>query len=124
VFGSIAILCGLSQRDDRHVVFVRYALISAVPVVVLGLVLAVSLRGEANRRGLSEGRSAAELVARTAVQPLLGGRPLSRGVAGHEYTALRRLTSDAVQEHDVLRLRLRDLSGQVVFSDDGSGTFL
>jgi diguanylate cyclase len=100
---------------------VRYALISAVPVFILGLVLAVSLRGEANRRGLSEGRSAAALVARTAVQPLLDGRPLSQGVAGREYAALRRLTSDAVKEHDVLRLRLRDLSGQVVFSDDGSG---
>jgi diguanylate cyclase len=95
--------------------------ISAVPVVVLGLVLAMSLRGEANRRGLSEGRSAAELVARTAVQPLLDGRALGQGVTGHEYTALRRLTGDAVQEHDVLRLRLRDLSGHVVFSDDGSG---
>src|ERR1700735_2273348 len=112
---------GSARRSTRRL-FVRYALISAVPVVVLGLVLAVSLRGEAKRRGLSEGRSAAVLVARTAVQPLLDGRPLSQGVTGREYVALRRLSRDAVQEQDVLRLRLRDLSGQVVFSDDGSGS--
>ena len=43
--------------------FAVYAVISLVPVLVLGLVLASSYRHEAKRRGLAEGRSeAARLI--------------------------------------------------------------
>jgi len=101
--------------------FAIYAAISLVPVLVLGVVLAASLRGEARQRGLAEGQAEATLVARTAVEPLLDGRPLSLGLSTTERGALRRLTTHAIGEQDVLRLRLRDLAGRVVFSDDGSG---
>jgi diguanylate cyclase (GGDEF)-like protein len=101
--------------------FATYAVISLVPVLVLGLVLAVSLRSEARKRGLAEGRSEATLVARTAVEPLLDGRPLSRGLSIGEAAGLRRLVARAVGGRELLRLRVRDLAGQVVFSDDGSG---
>jgi diguanylate cyclase len=101
--------------------FLTYAAISLVPILILGVVLAGSLRGQANERGLDQGRSEAILVARTAVEPLLGGRPLGRGVDRVEKAALRRLATDAVGEGNILRFRLRDLAGQVVFSDDGSG---
>jgi diguanylate cyclase (GGDEF)-like protein len=101
--------------------FAIYAVISLVPVLVLGLVLARSLRGEARQRGLAEGRSEAALVAQTAVSPLLDGRPLSRGVTAAEQTQLHRLAAQSIGEHTLLRLRVRDLAGQVVFSDDGSG---
>jgi diguanylate cyclase len=98
-----------------------YAAISLVPVLILGVVLADSLRGDATRRGLAEGQSEARLIARTAVEPLLGGRPLALGVTAGEQHALHRLTRAAVGEGSILRLRVRGLDGQVVFSDDGSG---
>jgi diguanylate cyclase len=101
--------------------FATYAVISLVPVLVLGLVLAGSLRSEARQRGLAEGRSEATLVAHTAVEPLLDGRPLSRGLRIGEAAGLRRLVARAVGGREILRLRVRDLAGQVVFSDDGSG---
>jgi diguanylate cyclase (GGDEF)-like protein len=101
--------------------FAIYAVISLVPVLVLGLVLAASLRSEARQHGLAQGRSKAALVARTAVEPLLDGRPLALGMTRTEQDGLRRLVARAVGGHDVLRLRVRDLAGQVVFSDDGSG---
>jgi diguanylate cyclase (GGDEF)-like protein len=101
--------------------FAIYAVISLVPVLVLGIVLAASFRSEANRRGISEGRAEAVLVARTAVQPLLSGRSLSSGISASELASLRRLTTQAVHQREVLRLRVRDLAGRVVFSDDGSG---
>lgn len=34
---------------------------------------------------------------------------------------MKALAKRSVGDHDVLRLHLRNLSGQVVFSDDGSG---
>ncbi len=70
---------------------------------------------------MAEGKSEAVLIAQTAVEPLLDGRPVSAGLSPAEVAGLRRLVSHAVRSRDVLRLRVRDLSGQVAFSDDGSG---
>ncbi len=104
--------------------FVTYAAITALPVVLLGLTLGASYRTEAQDRGISVGRSEALLVARTAVEPVLDGRPLSRGLSPAETVAMRHLVTRAVGDHDLLRLRLRNLAGYVVFSDDGSGFVL
>jgi diguanylate cyclase (GGDEF)-like protein len=101
--------------------FATYAAITAVPVALLGLALAANYRAEAMQRGVDVGRSEAVLVARTAVEPLLNGRLLSQGLTAPETSSLYRLVGRAVRDHDILRLRLRDLSGHVVFSDDGSG---
>lgn len=101
--------------------FAIYAAITFVPVFALGLVLAVTFRSDANLRGLAQGQSEAELIGQTAVEPELTGRPLSAGLSRAERRGLVRLVDRAVRERDVLRLRLRDLAGHVVFADDGSG---
>jgi diguanylate cyclase (GGDEF)-like protein len=102
--------------------FALYAAISLVPVIVLGVVLAISFRQEADRRGVAEGRSEAVLIAHTAVQPLLDGRPLSAGLTARERDGLSRLGAMALARGEALRLRVRDLNSRVVFSADGSGT--
>src|SRR5277367_6706694 len=101
--------------------FVTYAAISFVPVLVLGVVLVLSLRGEAQKRGLAEGRSEAALIAHTAVQPLLAPGPVNRSLTPSIRAGLQKLSDNAILGQDVLRLRVRDQSGRVVFSDDGSG---
>ncbi|MGO9875938.1 MAG: putative bifunctional diguanylate cyclase/phosphodiesterase [Acidimicrobiia bacterium] len=95
-----------------------------MPVVLLGFVLAGSYRTEARRRGLAEGRSEAELIAQTAIAPLFRPVPLQGRLTpgpGSPYTALTRVAKEAVGKQHVLRLRVRNLAGNVVFSDDGSG---
>lgn len=102
--------------------FVVSAALSLVPVVVLGLVMSASYRSEARRRGIAEGRSEAQLIAQTAIEPLLGATPLQdRLRSGPVYDALARVTRRAVGDQHVLRLRVRNLAGKVVYSDDGSG---
>jgi len=101
--------------------FALYASITLVPVLVLGITLNQTYRDEARQRGLAVARSEAVLVAQTAVEPILDGRPLSSGLTPTQVGDLQRLVARAVGGHDVLRLRLRDLAGHVVFSDDGSG---
>jgi diguanylate cyclase len=98
-----------------------YALVTAMPVLLLGVMLGASYRSEAQSRGVSEGQSEAVLVAESAVEPLLNGRPLAEGLTPTEKGGLTRLVQRAVRSKDVLRLRLRDLAGNVVFSDDGTG---
>jgi diguanylate cyclase (GGDEF)-like protein len=97
-----------------------YAAISLVPVIVLGLALSWSYRSEARQRGIAEGRSEALLVARTAVEPRLNGRPLSLGLTPAEKASMQTLVGSAVRDHDILRLRLRDLAGNLVYADSGS----
>jgi diguanylate cyclase (GGDEF)-like protein len=100
---------------------VVYALITAVPVIGLGIVLAGTFRKEADRRGLAEGRSEATLIAQVTIGPELDGRPLSAGVSAAEKADLDRVVRRAVAQGNVLRARLRDLAGRVVYSEDGSG---
>jgi diguanylate cyclase (GGDEF)-like protein len=97
--------------------FLTSAVVSLVPVVVLGLVLAGTYRAEARRRGVAEGRSAAALVARTAVEPLLDGAPLAAGISDAEANHLRAMVSRSVDSGDILRLRLRSLTGRIVFAE-------
>ncbi len=53
--------------------------------------------------------------------PSLGDRPVQGSLTAEEVTGLRRLTARTVASGEVLRLRIRNLGAQVVFSDDGSG---
>ena len=92
-----------------------------VPVVLLGVGLAFGIRNNADHRGLSEARAEAALVAHTAVEPQLDGRPLSEGLTRRQRSAMERLADRAVAGGQLLRLRLRDEDGNVVFSD-GSGS--
>jgi diguanylate cyclase (GGDEF)-like protein len=101
--------------------FAVYAAISLVPVIILGLVLASSYRSETARRGLAEARSEASLVASTAIAPLLTGTDLRARLSDQSVTELREVTSQAVDSGAIVRLRLRDLDGRVVFSTDGTG---
>jgi diguanylate cyclase (GGDEF)-like protein len=102
--------------------FAIYAVISFVPVLVLGLVLASSYRHEAQRRGLDEGRSEAKLIAQTAVESRLDGRPLAGDITHtDEGTRLQRLLAAVGPNNSILRLRLRDLQGHVVFADEPKG---
>jgi diguanylate cyclase (GGDEF)-like protein len=108
-------------RGSTTRLYATYAAIALVPVLILGLVLAASYRSEARQRGLAVGRSEALLVAQTGVEPLLDGRPLSSGLTPSQVADLQRLVVHAVKGGEILRLRVRDLAGQVIFSDDGSG---
>jgi diguanylate cyclase (GGDEF)-like protein len=100
--------------------FAIYAVLSAVPVLVLGLMLASGIRHEALQRGLDEGRNLAAVIASTAVEPLLDPLPLSAGLTPSERGRLNHLIHGPIGR-SVLRLRLRDDSGHVVFSEDPTG---
>ena len=101
--------------------FAVFAAVALVPVIALGLVLAGSYRAEADRRGLAEARAASALIASTAIEPQLSGQDLRRGLTAAEQTQIYNVAKDSVVRHTILRLRLRDLNGRVVFSADGSG---
>jgi diguanylate cyclase (GGDEF)-like protein len=101
--------------------FVLHAAVSLVPVVILGVVLAATYHSEAEDRGVREGRTEATLIAQSAVEPVLESSRLADGLTPGATNAMWRLARATSGDHRILRLRLRDLTGKVVFSNDGTG---
>jgi diguanylate cyclase (GGDEF)-like protein len=101
--------------------FSLYAVVSLVPILLLGTVLAISYQKEAAARGLAEGKAEAGLLARTAVEPVLGGGDLRAGLDSREVVALNRVVKTAVAAGQIVRLRIRDLDGRVIYASDGHG---
>jgi diguanylate cyclase (GGDEF)-like protein len=110
-------------RRSTARLFAVYAVVSLIPIVALGFILAADFRSEAQQRGIEEGRSEAQLIAQTAIEPLLESAPLSGGLSAVDRIRMRRLVRQTVNRsgQGTLRLRLRDQAGHVVFSDDGTG---
>lgn len=114
---------GHSLRPPARL-FAVYAALSAVPVVVLGIVLDQTYRGEARLQGIARGQEQAAVIEEMAVSPALSGDDLSLGLSDGERERLSAATDLAVYHGSVLRLRLRDFDGRVVFSDDGRSDFV
>jgi len=110
-----------NSAAGARALFARHASILIVPVLALGFGLAISLSHEAQQRGLDEGTSEARLVAQTAVEPLLDNRAIEAPLSQRERRELRSLVRTAVSRGNILRLRVRNLAGAVVFSNDHSG---
>ncbi|MGN6688225.1 MAG: putative bifunctional diguanylate cyclase/phosphodiesterase [Actinomycetales bacterium] len=108
------------QTSSRRL-FATYVAVSLVPVVILGVVLSALLARQAEAAGERAGLDAASLIARTAVAPQLFGHDLRQGLSNLEQAYVERTVRLAKQERQVLRLRLRDLDGRVVYADDGQG---
>jgi diguanylate cyclase (GGDEF)-like protein len=100
--------------------FATYAAASLVPVVVLGGVLAAGIRQDAVERALEYGSAQAAVVEEMAIAPALRGQDLAMGLTAAERDRLEMATDLAVFRGSILRLRLRDFSGVVVFADDGA----
>jgi diguanylate cyclase (GGDEF)-like protein len=110
-------------RRSTARLFAVYAVVSLIPIAALGFILAAHFRSEAQRRGIDQARSEAQLIAQTAIEPLLDDASLANGLSAADRTGMRRLVRQTVNRNGegALRLRLRDQTGHVVFSDDGTG---
>jgi diguanylate cyclase len=107
-------------------VLLTHGVLILIPVILLGVGLSWGIRSTADSRGLAEASSEALLIADTAVAPVLDKRrldkhPLSEGLSHREYQAMEKLASKAVGAKVVLKLRLRDETGSVVFPHDSAG---
>jgi diguanylate cyclase (GGDEF)-like protein len=96
--------------------FAIYAAVSLFPVLALGVVLAASFHAVATARGVDEGRTEGLLLARAAIDPLLGPAPLSGGLSPSVRGALSHVLGDATRSGELLQAELVDLDGDVVYS--------
>lgn len=101
--------------------FVSLAVISLVPVVALGAILAHQYRGELRDRGIAQGQLQAALISRLITDTQLHRENLLDGVSLDERTSLDRLADTEVDSGIITRFRLRTPDLRVVYSSDGSG---
>src|SRR5690349_3701411 len=98
-----------------------YVLASAIPIALLGLGLAQQSRTQMDRRALDQAVSEADAIANAGIEPTLAGRDLGRPLDARERAALAATTRPLLASGRVLRLRLRDHDGVVVFDAANPG---
>ncbi len=112
---------GPDVRRHGFRAFVPYAAVTLVAVIALGVALAEGLQSNAQADGVARARAEAVLLAQATIEPLLDNQSLSHVVSGAQRSELDRFVHEAIASRQILRLRLRNLRGYVVYSDDGSG---
>ncbi|MEO6712218.1 MAG: EAL domain-containing protein [Mycobacteriales bacterium] len=100
--------------------FAAFAVLSLLPVLALGLTLAVQYRADVKSRGIAAGSDQADVMARVLSETQLEGHDLSTGLNQAEADRLAVFAADEARSGHVRRLRLRDRTQRVVFADDAS----
>jgi diguanylate cyclase (GGDEF)-like protein len=96
----------------------QVALLSLIPVVALGFVLAWVLRGQIVARTLADSTQSASLVARLGVQPRLTPSELKHGLSATGIRELDEQLSARSVTRDLARIKIWNNKGLIVYSDD------
>jgi diguanylate cyclase (GGDEF)-like protein len=100
---------------------IEFGLASLIPMIVLGLILSVSLKGTIRKHEQAAARQNAEAVAYIAVQNRLAGMDdLSHGISGSQQVDLDHSLAQARGGAEFDQVVLRNRDGRIVYSDDHS----
>ena len=98
----------------------QVALLSLIPMVALGFLLARVLETQIVTRTLADEDEAAQLIAHLAIQPQLSPRDLQRGLSAEGVKALDHQLSGRSVTRDLARIKIWNASHKVIYSDDHS----
>src|SRR5208282_1920598 len=98
----------------------QVALLSVVPMLILGFVLARVLQAQMLGRTLAEETRAARLIAHIGIQPELTPREVSEGLDATKIGDLDRQLRTAAVKHDLARIKIWNARHMVIYSDDHS----
>jgi diguanylate cyclase (GGDEF)-like protein len=96
----------------------QVALLSLMPTVALGIVLAVVMREQIVSRTLADATQSARLVARLGVQPRISPTELRDGLSASGIRALDEQLHARSITHDLARIKIWNAAGSIVYSDD------
>ncbi len=107
----------MRARRARLSLTTQVALLSLIPIVALGFVLARVLQAQIVQRTLADADQSAQLVARLGVQPWLTPRDLHEGLSAQSVHRLdEQLRTRSVS--DLARIKIWSAAGRIVYSDD------
>jgi diguanylate cyclase (GGDEF)-like protein len=96
----------------------QVALLSLVPIVTLGFVLAQVLRSRIVTRTLADAAESAQLVAHLGIQPRLTPRELRNGLSVADIGSLDEQLRERSVRRDLARIKIWNAAGRIVYSDD------
>jgi signal transduction histidine kinase len=109
-----------------HSLLQKVALVTIVPVAVLGFVLQRAIEHQVRTRALDQAVRSAGLIATLGVQPQLTTFDLQRGLTEQQVTQLDRALSAPSLDGQLVRIKIWNRDGVIVYSDDhtliGAGT--
>jgi diguanylate cyclase (GGDEF)-like protein len=96
----------------------QVALLSLVPIVALGLILARVLQGQIVERSLADADQSAQLIARIGIQPRLTPHDLRYGMNAAGVRVLDEQLRTRSVTQDLARIKIWNAHDKVVYSDD------
>jgi diguanylate cyclase (GGDEF)-like protein len=108
----------MPRRRARLSLTSQVALLSLVPIVALGFVLARVLQTQIVQRSLADAGESAQLVARLGIQPRLTPHDLRDGLGTQGIQALDEQLHARSVTSDLARIKIWNNSGRIIYSDD------
>ena len=96
----------------------KFALLSALPVIALGLALGLYLRAQIRERAVDNARDAARLIAQLGIQPMLSPLDLRRGLSQSQLVEIDASLRNALSDGEVEGVKIWNPDGWVVYSDN------
>jgi len=107
------------RRWIGHLTLTRQvALLSLVPIVALGLILARVLQEQIVERSLADADQSAQLIARIGIQPRLTPHDLRYGMSAAGVRALDEQLRTRSVTRDLARIKIWNTHDKVIYSDD------
>jgi diguanylate cyclase (GGDEF)-like protein len=113
-------LAALRNRGGRTSLTRQVALLSLIPIVALGFVLARVLQSQIVTRNLADESQTARLIARIGIQPRITPRELRYGLRPASVHALDQQLGTHSVTQDLARIKVWNAKDTVVYSDQHS----
>jgi diguanylate cyclase (GGDEF)-like protein len=107
----------MARRHPRNLV-ASFAVLSSVSLAALGIALAIELRSRIQKDALRDARDVASVTARFGIQPQISPHALRSGLRGSALEKVDTALRDERLTDRVVRVKVWNRSGQVVYSDD------
>jgi diguanylate cyclase (GGDEF)-like protein len=95
----------------------KFALVSVLPIVALGVVLGYYLKGKIEERALTNARELAVLTSEIGIQPYLTPADVERGLTPAQIRALDRALRNEAVNKKIARLKIWNRDNRIVYSD-------
>src|SRR5919204_6615534 len=96
----------------------QFAVVSVLPIVLLGLVLAHVLRAEIRERALAHARQSAALLEQALVQPRLRADEVRAGLGKARVQALDRALEPSLASREIARIKIWNRAGRAIYASD------
>jgi diguanylate cyclase (GGDEF)-like protein len=110
----------MQRRRFRLSLTQQVALLSLIPIVALGFILARVLQSQIVSRTLVDASQSAELIARVGVQPRISQHDLSAGLSASEIRSLDKALRGRGVSDNLARIKIWNTHYKAIYSDDHS----